>query len=79
MKAKKDIRVGEDLGIACAALPPCVEETWLFSSLMDKLRDSDGEHNVKLVRDGVVYRAKSIRHIFKGELLTTNKTLYLQQ
>ena len=74
---EKDIPVGSDIGIACIIMPPCVEERLVFTSLGDSLRDSD-EHNVKLVRDGVIYRAKSLRHISKNEYLSTNKTLYLQ-
>jgi hypothetical protein len=76
---EKDIPVGADMGIACVILPPCMEEGMVLTALGDSLRDSDGEHNVKLVRDGVVYRAKSLRHIDKNEYLTTNKSLYLQQ
>ena len=75
---EKDIPVGADMGIACVIMPPCMEEVFVFTSLGDSLRDSE-EPNVKLVRDGVVYRAKSLRHIDKNEYLTTNKSLYLQQ
>jgi hypothetical protein len=75
---EKDIPVGFNIGIACVIMPPCVEERLVFTSLGDSLRDSE-EHNVKLFRDGVIYRAKSLRHISKNEYLSTNKTLYLQQ
>ena len=78
MKEREDAQVGEYLGIACVAMPPCMEERVVFTSLGDSIRDSDDLHNVKLVKDGPVYRAKALRFISKEEQLTTNYTLYLQ-